>query len=249
MIPGLDGYPGLLLGSAPRLFPGLRALAFDHFRDAADGGVEGLADRALAILDADPEGAAPAYVCAESFGGTVALTLARRYPSRVRGLILLNAFGRYPAILAQPSRLGMAVWRVLGNGVAGHIIRLWRPISAVGSVGRHCPPDIKRAYLGQPAPPLPGYRAKCAISLTFDARSWLGEITGPTFILIGSFDTVVPNSAGRELARLMPNARLHRVPGGHLVYIVRADLAGALISGWRASECGEAAPPLAASAL
>jgi pimeloyl-ACP methyl ester carboxylesterase len=233
VIPGLDGDPRLLMSVAPRLFAGLRALPFDHFRDPATDGVEGLAARALAVLDADPAGAAPAYVCGESFGGTIALTLARRYPERVRGLILLSTFGWYPAASSYASQLGMLAWRLAGDRVADRVFRLWRPLSVPGALGRRCPPEITRAYLDRPRLHLPGYRAKSAIALGFDARPWLGEITCPTLILIGTWDPVVPTAAGRDLARRLPNARLHCLPGGHLVHVVRADEAGALIARWR----------------
>ena len=233
VISGLDGDPRLLMGVAPRLFRGLRALAFDHSWDAAEGGAEGLAERALAVLDADAEGAAPAYVCGESFGGAVALALARRYPERVRGLILLSAFGWYPAAASCASQAGMLLWRLLGDRLAAPIFRAWRPVSVLGALGLGCPPDVRRLYLDRWALDLPSYRAKSALALTFDARPWLGEITCPALVTIGTRDPMVPTSAGRELARRLPHAGLHCLPGGHLVHVVRAEEAGALIARWR----------------
>ena len=95
IIPGLDGDPTLIQAAAPRLFRGMRVLPFDHSRDAMAGDVDGLAERALAVLDTDRDTDAPAFVCGESFGGTAALTLARYHPARVRGLLLLSAFDWY----------------------------------------------------------------------------------------------------------------------------------------------------------
>jgi 3-oxoadipate enol-lactonase len=234
VVPGLDGNPRLLMAAAPRLLPGLRALPFDHLRDPAEDGLEGLATRALRVLDADPAGNAPAYVSGESFGGTVALTLARRYPDRVRGLILLSTFGWYPGVSAYASRLGMACWRLLGDRLVAPIFDLWRPVGVPGALGRRPPGALRRAYLARPRLHLPGYRAKSASALAFDARPWLGEIACPTLIVIGTRDPVVPTRAGRELARRLPNARLHCLPGGHLTHIVHAAEAGALIARWMA---------------
>jgi pimeloyl-ACP methyl ester carboxylesterase len=242
VISGLDGDPRLLLAAAPRLFPGLRPLAFNHLHDPAADGIEGLADRALRVLDADPAGAAPAYVAGESFGGTIALTLAHRHPERVRGLILLSTFGWYPALSAYPSRLGLVAWRLLGDPVAARIIALWRPVGVAGALGRRPPRPLARAYRARPRVHLPGYRAKSASALTFDARPWLGTITCPTFILIGTRDPVVPTRAGRDLARRLPSARLHRLPGGHLVHIVHAAQAGALVARWLAEYSQVPAP-------
>ena len=150
VVPGLDGDPRLLMAVAPRLYPGLRALPFDHLRDPAEDGLEGLAARALRVLDADPAGNAPAYVSGESFGGTIALTLARRYPDRVRGLILFSTFGWYPGVGAYASRLGMACWRLLGDRLAAPIFDLWRPVGVPGALGRRPPPAPPARLPGAP---------------------------------------------------------------------------------------------------
>lgn len=232
LINGLDGHPGLLLEAAPRLFPGHHIVPFDHRHDRAEGDVEGLAERALAVLDTDAPGDEPAYVCGESFGSTIALTVARRYPDRVKGLILLSAFGRYPAVAGAPRRVGMALWRLFGDTAADFILRVWRPLSLPFVIGWRPPPEVRRAFLERPPLDVAAYRAKCAISLSFDARPWLNEITCPTFILIGAGDPVVPASAGRELARRVANARLHQLPGGHLAHILHVDEAARLINRW-----------------
>src|SRR4029077_10006821 len=79
IIPGLNGDPGMLLRSAHLLFPNWRPLGFNHHHDLAEGGVGGMAQRALQppdAADADDADPRPVFVCGESFGGTVALTLA-----------------------------------------------------------------------------------------------------------------------------------------------------------------------------
>jgi pimeloyl-ACP methyl ester carboxylesterase len=76
------------------------------------------------------------------------------------------------------------------------------------------------------------YRTKAELSLTFDARPWLTSLACPTFVLTGSWDPVVPASAGRELARSIPDARLCSLPGGHLVHLVQAKRVGGLIADW-----------------
>jgi pimeloyl-ACP methyl ester carboxylesterase len=234
VVPGLDGDPRLLLSVAPRLFRGMRALLFDHSRDRAEGGLEGLAERVIAVLDADAEGKAPAYICGESFGGTVALTLAHRYPSRVRGLILLSTFGWYPAGSSRFGRLGLLVWRMLGDRVARQLLRAWRPVNMSGALGLgvRSSRELLRAYLARPELDLPAYRAKTELALRFDARPWLSDLACPTLVLIGTRDPVVPTRAGRELARRMPRAELRCLPGGHLVHIARAAEAGELIAQW-----------------
>jgi pimeloyl-ACP methyl ester carboxylesterase len=238
VIPGLDGHTGLWEGLAPHLFPGLRPVWFDHARDRAAGGLDGLASRAIQALDADPDGHVPAYVCGESFGGTVALTLARRYPARVRGVILFSTFAWYPAVLA--GRAGLAAWRLLGDPVSNRLLSLWRPFSLPGALGFPFPLRTARDYVFRPAVDAAAYRAKCELSVRFDARPWLSELGHPTFILVGTSDPVVPAAAGRDLARGLPRAVLHSLQGGHLVWAVRPWEVGRLLIQWSAET---SAPP------
>jgi pimeloyl-ACP methyl ester carboxylesterase len=111
------------------------------------------------------------------------------------------------------------------------VLRLWRLLSlpcALGLVHSH---DLAQLYLRRPPPHLPGYRTKWELSFGFDGRPWLGSIGCPTFVLTGTFDPIVPIRAGLEFAELIPNARLQRLSGGHLVYVARASEAG-LIADW-----------------
>ncbi len=226
VIPGLNGHPGMLLRAAPELFPGWRALAFNHHHDLAEGGVEGMADRAVQLLEE------PAFVCGESFGGTIALTLAHRSPEMVQGLILLSTFGWHPSTLARRGLAAMAVWSFLGGRVTMPLYRAGRLASLPTQLGLRFPPELFASYIQRPRADVPAYRTKVELSLTFDARPWLAEIQAPALILAGSWDPVVPPAAGRELARRLPHAKLHLLPGGHLVHLVHANRVGQLITDW-----------------
>jgi pimeloyl-ACP methyl ester carboxylesterase len=111
-----------------------------------------------------------------------------------------------------------------------------RPLSVPGQLGFRFSRDVVRGYLSRPEAYLPAYREKCLLSLRFDARPWLHDIRCPAFVLIGGWDPVVPTSAGRELARLLPHAELQRLRGGHLLHLVRAEQVGSLVADWAARE-------------
>jgi pimeloyl-ACP methyl ester carboxylesterase len=226
IIPGLNGHPGMLMQAAPRLFRTWQAVGFNHHRDQARDGVEGLAERALASVDG------PIYVCGESFGGTVALMMAHLAPQRVQGLILFSAFGWHPSNLARRGVRGLAVWSFLGGRVSLPLYRAGRLASLPTQLGLRFSSDLFRDYIARPRADVAAYRTKAELSLTFDARPWLPTVQAPAFVLVGSWDPVVPVSAGRELARRMPRATLHALPGGHLVHLVHADRVGELILGW-----------------
>jgi len=113
----------------------MRVLPFDHRLDPMDG----------ALSKAWPSG--PWQFSTP----TRTLTLRRLYagvfrrncrsdacpslPARVRGLILLSAFGWYPAIFACLPRLGLALWRLRGDRGAQHILRVWRPLRLPAALG------------------------------------------------------------------------------------------------------------------
>ncbi len=232
VIPGLNGHPGLLMQSASELFPGWTAAAFNHHRDLALDGVEGLARRALRQIDDVPE---PVFVCGESFGGTVALTVAHLAPHRVAGLILLSTFGWHPSTLARRGVGALAMWSFLGGRVNTTLYRAGRLASLPTQLGLVFSPELFRNYVRRPRADVDAYRTKAELSLTFDARPWLRSVVAPAFILSGRWDPVVPPSAGRELARNLPSATLHTLNGGHLVHLVHARRVGRLIDAWARS--------------
>ena len=157
---------------------------FDHSADRAEGGLEGLAERALHALDVDADDDAPVYICGESFGGPIALTLARRHPSRVRGLLLVSTFGWYPGRLG--GRLGLAAWRLMGDRWARRALQVSHPFTLPGALGVGCAPALARAYLLRPLVDVRAYRAKCELAVDFDARQWLHEIRHRALVLTGT---------------------------------------------------------------
>jgi pimeloyl-ACP methyl ester carboxylesterase len=219
--------------AAPRLFPGWHAVGFDHHRDLAENGVEGLADRALAVLEDLDAANGRVYVCGESFGGTIALTVAHLAPERVAGLILLSTFGWYPSMLARRGVGALAAWSFLGGRVGTAVYRAGRVMSIPSQLGLNFSAELLRSYVvTRPRSDMTAYRTKAELSLTFDARPWLATLDMPAFILRGRFDPVVPPSAGEELARRLPNSTLYTLSGGHLVHLVQPERVGALIADW-----------------
>jgi pimeloyl-ACP methyl ester carboxylesterase len=229
IVPGLNGHPGMLMRWAPLFFPGWSPVAFNHHLDLAEGGVEGLAQRALDQLPVGPE---PIFVCGESFGGTVALTMAHMAPQRVAGLVLFSTFGWHPSTLARRGVGALALWTFLGGRVSSGVYRAARLASLPTQLGLRFSPELYRGYIERPRAHVAAYRIKAELSLTFDARPWLSTLDTPTFVLTGTWDPVVPASAGRELAHRLPRATLHTLRGGHLVHFLHAERVGALIREW-----------------
>lgn len=63
-----------------------------------------------------------------------------------------------------------------------------------------------------------------------DFAAELHRVAQPTLLLWGDADPISPPAVGRRLERLLPNARLHIVPGGeHDLVAARADAVAALV--------------------
>jgi pimeloyl-ACP methyl ester carboxylesterase len=162
----------------------------------------------------------------------VALTMAHLQPERIAGLILFSTFGWHPSNLARRGAGALAVWSFLGRRVSLGAYRAGRLASVPTQLGLRFSSELFRDYLARPRANFEAYRVKAELSLTFDARPWLSSLTCPAFVLTGTWDPVVPASAGRELASCIPNASLHSISGGHLVHLVQARRVGNLISAW-----------------
>jgi pimeloyl-ACP methyl ester carboxylesterase len=69
---------------------------------------------------------------------------------------------------------------------------------------------------------------------------WLWRLPQPTLILAGDDDPIVPAVNGRILARLIPDARLEIVTGGHLFLLEHPEETAALVADFlHGREAGE----------
>jgi pimeloyl-ACP methyl ester carboxylesterase len=217
-LPGLDG-TGRLLHRQPGLH--------DHYRvDCVSYPQDRLVNyEELAELGADRirgAGGRPAVVLAESFGGAVALTLALRHPELVQRLLLVNTFAWFPRRLLL--LLGAAFGRFLperpspprSRGVRGWFF-----------FAPEIPPAERNEWWQRTADvPMRGYGHRIRLIHGLDLRPRLREIRTPALVVAAPNDKVVPCRAGRELARLLPGARLLLSRVGHAALIhPRIDLA------------------------
>ncbi|WP_397404144.1 alpha/beta fold hydrolase [Phenylobacterium sp.] len=78
------------------------------------------------------------------------------------------------------------------------------------------------AHIGRLRPPSQrGYLYQLAAMAGWTSAFFLPFLKTPTLVLMGESDRIVPLVNGRFLARLIPNAQLETVPGGHLFMVSR----------------------------
>jgi pimeloyl-ACP methyl ester carboxylesterase len=230
--PGAPGEPVLMImglsGSALgwwRLVPHVsrrhRAVVYDNRGTGSSDPVRGpltmrgmVAD-ALAVLDA--AGIERAHVIGASMGGMIAQHLALEHPDRVASLVLACTTA-YTDRTSPP-------WRLLLSAVLRPVLGAQRitPVLAgalyADATIHEQPERIEEDMamrLVDPTPALTTYAQLAAIA-GHDTRHRLGELADiPTTVIHGDQDRTQPLERGRELADLIPGARLEVVPAGHL---------------------------------
>lgn len=151
-----------------------------------------------------------------SFGAALAQELVRRAPDRVGRLVLAAAstgVGSLPPkpvaglLMLTPTRYqNRAVARWILPAIAGGRTRRDRHVLEANLEHRLANPPSRLGYLEQ------------MYAVTgWTSNPWLRRIRHRTLILHGDDDPLVPLINARNMARLMPDARLCVVPGaGHL---------------------------------
>jgi pimeloyl-ACP methyl ester carboxylesterase len=164
-----------------------------------------------------------------SYGGTISLGLAERYPSDVRGLVLVDAAaagqkvdGLTDAQAHLVKFLQLPVIRQVSNATFGQLL-------TTVSVNQ------ADAEAFHPLPVVAAHRRRVLeINMTHgNLEAWSGEIlasTGviaqiddglshiqaPAVVIQGEQDELVNQSHGRKLAATLPHARLVMLYGGHM---------------------------------
>jgi pimeloyl-ACP methyl ester carboxylesterase len=232
--PGAPGEPVLMimgLGASSlhwhRLLPWIsrrhRAIVFDNRGTGASARVRSritmraLADDARSVLDAAE--VESAHVIGASMGGMIAQHLALENRGRVRSLVLACTTAR--------GRGALPSWRLMAASAARPVLGPGRTFALVAPLlyargTRTNRPERVREDLGRrvaEATPARTVYAQMGAIAGHDTRRRLGELAGvPTLVLHGEEDGLVSPQRGRELAGLIPGARLTTIPAcGHIL--------------------------------
>lgn len=215
----------------PALTPNFRVILFDNrgvgetTTTATEWTIEDMAADAVAVLDAAEVERAAVY--GASMGGGIAQEVALSYPDRVTALVLgctapkkaeapkpLGNMVRYvlPALLKGKEARAVAAARAIAYGPTTPSQLIAEDVTLLASLNR---------------PPSGDAAQQAAINRWAGSRERLGSIAVPTLILHGTHDALVPLHYGRELASLIPGAKLVVFEGaGHMYLTDATDAAG-----------------------
>ena len=204
------------IGSMYRVIaPDLRG----HGRSAAPDGIypiDDMADDVVELLDA-LRITEPIVLGGLSMGGYVALSLAARYPKRLRGLMLMDTRASADSAEAAQVREDLAR-EVDATGDVSPVVASMLP-KLFGVSTRANRPDVidemRQVMAKTPARAVSGTLR--GLAARPDRTADLARMSLPTLVLTGAEDALIPLEETRAMASAMPNAELVVIPdAGHL---------------------------------
>jgi pimeloyl-ACP methyl ester carboxylesterase len=151
-----------------------------------------------------------------SMGGYVALAFARRYPDRLRALILADTRSEPDDETGKANRDKMIAYAK--EHTATGVIEQMMPKMVSGETQTRRPEVVAEVRRIAGMQSVGGIiAALMAMRDRPDAAPGLAPITVPTLVLVGADDALTPPAMSQNLAGRIPGARLVSIPGaGHL---------------------------------
>ena len=184
-------------------------------RSGRDFGYDDLASDVAAIID--QAGAERATVVGESFGGTVALWFALKFPTMLDRLVIVNSFPRFHGRLRIALAAALARWLPFRITWAARLVSnsLGLFIDGVSDESRRKFFNVMKTVDGQ------AYARRLQLIRGFDVEAQLARIHAPVLLIAANRDIVVPSTAeAAAMAARMPNATIRIVESaGHAVLL------------------------------
>ncbi len=206
-----------------------------HGRSAAPEGVytiDAMADDVIETLDA-LQLTEPLILGGLSMGGYIALSIAERYPERLKGLILLNTRAAADTPEGAAKREEQAR-EIEGSGDVEPLVAAALPKLFAEATARDHPEVVRRlhAHMSRtPARAVVG--ALRGLATRPDRTAFLPKIAVPTLVIAGLEDAIVPIAEAREMAAAIPGSHLVAVPhAGHLTPLENHQATDAAILGF-----------------
>jgi pimeloyl-ACP methyl ester carboxylesterase len=231
LVPGMDGTGRLFYRQQPLLARTHRVATY-ALRDSATDMDTLVADLAHVIETVDAT-TGKAIVIGESFGGTLAMSLALARPERVAALVILNSFPHF--IPQLHLRLALHGLGVLPWGAMGLVRRL--TASRMHSAHTHRE-EICRFLELTATTTKEGYVNRLRVLRKYDIRERLVEMHPPTLFLAAEHDRLVPAVAqARFMAARVPRSTVQVLNGhGHICLIAPGVDLGRIVDEWRAQQ-------------
>ncbi len=210
-----------------RLGQGCRVVIFDKRGTGLSDSVHDLPamdermDDVRAVMDAESIEKAALFGISE--GGSLAALFAASHPDRCRALVLYGAFARFKSWLPTEEALDEFLSYIDTNWGSGESLPMFAPNFAEDRMLKEWWGRFERLGAN------PGAAiALMTMNSQIDVSPVLDSIRMPTLVVHRAGDTTIDIEGGRELARLIPNAKILELPGAdHIPFV--GDRADAIV--------------------
>jgi len=227
LVPGLDGTGRLFYRQRPLLTRSRRVATY-ALRDSTSD-MSTLVDDLAGVIETVAPSSKRAIVIGESFGGTLAMSLALARPERVSALVVLNSFAHFTPRF----RLHLAMWglRALPWGMMPVVRRA--TASRLHSAHTH-DTEIREFMRVTTAATREGYLNRLRALTRYDIRERLPELRMPTLFLAAELDHLVPSvKQAQFMAARVPTAQVRVLTGhGHICLIAPGIDLGCILDEW-----------------
>jgi aminoacrylate hydrolase len=213
LVSGFIGVASFWEGFAAHVAPTRPVVSYDQRGTGASGAfdlpltLEQMAEDAERVIDA--LGGGPVHLVGHSAGAGVGLIVAARQPA----LTLVAGWTRADPWMRRVFEARLHALRLAGpHGYARLTTLFMIPPGDVS--GRDEGIAVEEARSAAHLPSYEELGARADAVLAFEAERWLPRVRCPTLVLGAEDDMMTPISFSIELARRIPGARLHRLPGG-----------------------------------
>jgi pimeloyl-ACP methyl ester carboxylesterase len=179
-------------------------------------------------------GVSEALVLGHSWGASVAVALALKYPTLVQGLVLASGYyypTARPDVIALSAPAAPFFGDVLRYTLAPIVSRLMWPLLMAEIFGPQSPPKKFGGFPKGIALRPSQIRASAAESAlmipdAFSFRNEYANLKMPVVIVAGEQDRLIDiNSQSARLHREIPQSSFHRIPGnGHMIHQTATDV-------------------------
>ncbi|MCW5874014.1 MAG: alpha/beta fold hydrolase [Anaerolineales bacterium] len=194
-------------------------------------GVDQLAQACLAALDAQGV-SSPAVIGGLSMGGYIALAIARLFPERVRGLMLLSTRAGADSDEAKANRdKAIATAQEQGPAPAGE--GMFPKLLAPGNYEAQPETATELKTIMAGATTAGVVMALTAMRDRLDSTPLLRQISAPTLVVHGEEDQVIPKSEAEAMAAAIPGSQLHLIAqAGHVPNLEQPEEFNRIVEGF-----------------
>ena len=192
--------------------------------------MEQFADDVAGLMDV--LGMQDAVICGLSMGGYAAFAFLRKYPQRVKGLILADTRPAADTAEARANRENVA--RIAETQGTEAIADLQVPkLISEYTRQHHLEIELRIRQMINAATPQGIAAASRGMAQRADSTALLSTIAFPTLVIVGEQDSLTPPSVAQDYAAKIPNAQFIVIPhAGHLSNLEQPEAFLQVVSGF-----------------